>query len=95
MRGVPPPPSVIAMEQLEQTQVQADPQPLGKGEFFAQILHGIGIAAGMGLLWIMETVRNAYFRMLDRFNIKSRKRTNASAFPPGRSSRSTDSPSHP
>ena len=53
--------------------------PLGVAHY---ILHGIGVTLGMTLLWSMEAVRNSYFRMLDRMNIKARTRR-ASAFPPG------------
>jgi hypothetical protein len=49
----------------------------------AYVIHGIGVALGMGLLWSLETVRNSYFRMLDRRNVKAPVRP-ASAFPPGR-----------
>ena len=52
-------------------------------EYFIQILDGIGIAAGMALLWVMELARNGYFGTLDRLNVKPRKRRRASAFPPG------------
>ena len=52
-------------------------------EYFIQILDGIGIAAGMALLWVMELARNGYFRILDLSNLKPRKRRRASAFPPG------------
>ena len=74
------------MEHPEQPELQVEPQPFGRWEFFLQLLQGIGIAAGLALLWMMETVRNAYFRMLDRFNVKPRKRR-ASAFPPGKPAR--------
>jgi hypothetical protein len=48
-----------------------------------EILHGIGITLGMTLLWSLEAVRNRFFRVLDRMNLRSRPRR-ASAFPPGR-----------
>jgi len=35
------------------------------------------------LLWSLEAVRNAFFRVLDRLNIKARPNRRASAFPPG------------
>jgi hypothetical protein len=36
----------------------------------------------MALLWGLELIRNSYFRMLDRFNVRPRHKR-ASAFPPG------------
>ena len=47
-----------------------------------EILHGIGIALGLSVLWMMEAVRDRVFRLLDRANIRPRTRP-ASAFPPG------------
>jgi hypothetical protein len=72
------------MEQAQQSQTQAEPRPLGRGEFVVELLEGIAIAAGLLLLWVMEAVRNSYFRLLDRLNLKPRRRTRASAFPPGK-----------
>jgi hypothetical protein len=72
------------MEHAEQRQIQAEAQPLGRGEFVVELLEGIAIAAGMCLLWVMEVVRNSYFRLLDRWNLKPRRRNRASAFPPGK-----------
>jgi hypothetical protein len=54
------------------------------GEFLGQVLSGIGVAIGLSLLWLMEIVRDAYFRVLDRLNVKPRHHRRASAFPPGR-----------
>jgi hypothetical protein len=51
--------------------------------YLSEVVQGIGIALGLGILWGLEIVRNAYFRLLDRFNLKPRRRR-ASAFPPGR-----------
>ncbi len=59
------------------------PEPLRRLQFLGQILQGIAIALGLGLLWIMESVRDAFFDLLDRFNRKARG-SRASAFPPGR-----------
>ncbi len=49
---------------------------------FLYILHGIGVTLGLTLLWSLEAVRNSFFRLLDRWNLKARVRR-ASAFPPG------------
>jgi hypothetical protein len=59
-----------AIEQLKPTEV------------VVEILHGVGIALGLNLLWAMEVVRDRMFRLLDRFNAPPRTRP-ASAFPPG------------
>lgn len=72
------------MEHAGQPQIQAKAQPLGRGEFVVELLEGIAIAAGLCLLWVMEVVRDSYFHLLDRLNLKPRKLTRASAFPPGK-----------
>ena len=59
------------------------PEALGKIGFITSVLYGIGVSLGLALLWFMEIVRNAYFRALDRLNVKPRRRRSASAFPPG------------
>jgi hypothetical protein len=51
--------------------------------YVSEFFQGIGIMLGLGILWGLEIVRNAYFRLLDRLNLKPRRRR-ASAFPPGR-----------
>ena len=51
-------------------------------EVAAEIVHGIGIALGLSLFWIMEAVRDRVFRLLERINARPRTRP-ASAFPPG------------
>jgi hypothetical protein len=59
------------------------PEPMKRLQFLGQILQGMAIALGLGLLWIMESVRDVFFDLLDRFNRKARG-GKASAFPPGR-----------
>jgi len=59
------------------------PEPLRRLQFISELLQGISIATGLGVLWIMESVRDAFFNLLDRVNYKSYSRR-ASAFPPGR-----------
>ena len=51
-------------------------------EVAIEIVHGLGIAFGLSLLWMMEAVRDRVFRLLDRANVRPRTRP-ASAFPPG------------
>jgi hypothetical protein len=57
-------------------------RPLSTLGFLFYILHGIGVTLGLCLFWGLEVVRNNFFRLLDRMNIKARVRK-ASAFPPG------------
>ena len=49
----------------------------------AETVAGIGIMLGLLLLWVLEAVRNVFFRALDHMNVRPRPRR-ASAFPPGR-----------
>ena len=51
-------------------------------EVVTEILHGIGIALGLSLLWMLEVCRDGVFHLLDRANVRPRTRP-ASAFPPG------------
>jgi hypothetical protein len=73
-----------AAEPAEKPDIHVDPIHLTTGEFFSQMVRGIGIALGLGTLWAMESVRNAYFRLLDRLNVKPHRHRGASAFPPGK-----------
>jgi len=63
--------------------VPSEIEQLSRLSYLSELVQGIGITLGLGILWGLEIVRNAYFRMLDRLNLKSRRRR-ASAFPPGR-----------
>ncbi len=67
------------------------PETLSRGGVLVSVLYGIGVSLGLGLLWSMEVVRNIYFRVLDRLNIKPRRRR-ASAFPPGQPRKRPQSP---
>ena len=58
-------------------------EQLSRGGALLYVFHGIGVTLGMGILWMLEVVRNGYFASLDRMNVKARTRP-ASAFPPGR-----------
>jgi len=58
-------------------------EQLSRLSYLSELVQGIGITLGLGILWGLEMVRNAYFRVLDRLNLKPRRRR-ASAFPPGR-----------
>jgi hypothetical protein len=48
-----------------------------------QIIHGVGTALGLALLWTLEGVRDVFFHLFDRMNLRPRPKR-ASAFPPGR-----------
>ena len=66
----------------EQPPVRVRITPLSRGDFAKEIARGVGVSAGMALLWGLEIVRNATFQLLDRFKVPARKKR-ASAFPPG------------
>jgi len=57
---------------------------LSVAEYFQEMLLGVARTLGLGLLWGLEVVRDSYFRLLDRMNVRPRRHTRASAFPPGR-----------
>jgi hypothetical protein len=68
----------------ERPRINFEPEQPTVWQLLLQVLIGIGIASGLALLWAMEAIRNVYFRLLDRLNIRPRKNRRASAFPPGR-----------
>jgi hypothetical protein len=57
-------------------------QLTGRDHLF-QILCGVGIASGLALLWSLETVRNAFFHVLNFLHIPVWRYRRGSAFPPG------------
>ena len=74
---------LVAMETGdEKVQVQVRVTPLSRGELAKEVAGGVGRALGLTLFWGLEIVRDAYFRVLDRINVKPRHKR-ASAFPPG------------
>jgi hypothetical protein len=73
----------VAMETGEEkVQVQVQVRPLSGRELVTEVAGGVGRALGLSLLWGLEIVRDAYFRVLDRLNVRPRRKR-ASAFPPG------------
>jgi hypothetical protein len=74
--------SNVMMTDQMQISESPDLERLKPIEVAAEILHGLGIAFGLSLLWAMEIVRDCMFRLLDRVNAPPRTRP-ASAFPPG------------
>jgi len=72
------------MERTEETRpAPLEIEQLSTLSYFSELAQGVGLTLGIGILWGLEIIRNAYFRMLDRLNIKARRKR-ASAFPPGR-----------
>jgi hypothetical protein len=67
----------------EQSPVRVQIKPLRRVELATEIAGGIGRALGLTLLWGLEIVRDKFFRMLDRLNVRPHRKR-ASAFPPGR-----------
>lgn len=58
-------------------------EQLPRGDYFRQVMHGIGISSGLALLWVMETFRDLFFRLLDRLHIPAPKHRRGVPFPPG------------
>jgi hypothetical protein len=79
---------------MAEQEIDFTPDPMRRLKFVSELCQGIGIASGLGLLWIMETVRDGVFGLLDRVNLKPRPRR-ASAFPPGRPRRSATRQARP
>jgi len=70
-------------DQIQNAETPVVIEPLGWRGTLTEIIFGIAITVGMALLWILENVRNAFFRVLDRVGVRARPHR-ASAFPPGR-----------
>jgi hypothetical protein len=70
-------------EQIPNTDAPLEVEPLATRDRVVEVLTALGITVGLGLLWGLENVRDSFFRVLDRMNLKPRPRR-ASAFPPGR-----------
>ena len=66
----------------EKAQVQVRINPFSRGEMIMEVAGGVGRALGLTLFWGLEIIRDAYFRVLDRLNVRPRHKR-ASAFPPG------------
>jgi hypothetical protein len=72
------------MDQTEQqTPVRIEIEHLTASSYLHEVARGVGVSLGLGLLWVLELFRNAYFHALDRLNIKPRRKRRSSAFPPG------------
>jgi hypothetical protein len=72
----------------EKVQVNVQVAPLRGRALVLEVAGGVGRALGLTLLWGLEIVRDSYFRMLDRLNVRPRHKR-ASAFPPGQPKKRT------
>jgi len=71
------------MESVEnKARVEVQIQPLRGLRLVGEVAGGVGPALGLTLLWGLEIVRASYLRLLDRLNVRPRRKR-ASAFPPG------------
>jgi hypothetical protein len=68
--------------QLQISETALEVEKLTAPQIVREILHGVGIALGLSLLWLLEAVRDRVFHLGDRVNLRARIRP-ASAFPPG------------
>ena len=57
-------------------------EPLRGLPLVKEVAGAVGRALGLTLFWGLEIVRDSYFRLLDRLNVRPRRKR-ASAFPPG------------
>ena len=66
----------------EKARVEIRIEPLRGLPLVKEVAGAVGRALGLTLLWGLEIVRDWYFRLLDRLNVRPRPKR-ASAFPPG------------
>jgi len=66
----------------DKARVEVRIQPLRGARLVGEVAGGVGRALGLTLFWGLEIVRDSYFRLLDRLNVRPRRKR-ASAFPPG------------
>ncbi|MGH7781766.1 MAG: hypothetical protein ACREQR_18270 [Candidatus Binataceae bacterium] len=72
----------------EQPALKVD-EHLPPGNYLKEVARGVGVLLGLGLLWGLEIVRNAYFKILDWAGVKPRRNRRSSAFPPGQPKKHT------
>ncbi len=71
------------METSEQkAPIEVRIEPLRGLPLVKEVAGAVGRALGLTLFWGLEIVRDSYFRLLDRLNVRPRRKR-ASAFPPG------------
>jgi hypothetical protein len=68
---------------IKPTEEPLEIEQLSTKDMIRQIMHGVGTALGLALLWTLEGVRDVFFHLFDRMNLRPRPKR-ASAFPPGR-----------
>lgn len=74
---------MLMAEQVTSVEERFEVERLGGWRTLVEIINGIAITVGLALLWGLEGLRNTFFRLLDRMNMKPWARR-GSAFPPGR-----------
>ncbi|MGO9268388.1 MAG: hypothetical protein ACLQBA_26470 [Candidatus Binataceae bacterium] len=70
-------------EQVSDAEEKFPIDPLGWRGALHEVIKALAAAVGLSLLWGLENLRNAFFGLLDRMNLKPWARK-GSAFPPGR-----------
>jgi hypothetical protein len=73
----------VISDQVDTAEAPFAVQQLSWQQWAVELITALSITVGLTLLWVCETVRNAYFRLLDRLDFRPHIRR-ASAFPPGR-----------
>ena len=71
------------MPDVEKNAVRPEYDELRTPSLIREVFTGIGIASGLALLWAFEAMRDRYFRLLDRMNVRPWSHR-GSAFPAGR-----------
>ena len=66
----------------DKARIETPIQPLRGLPLLKEIAGAVGRALGLTLFWGLEIIRDWYFRLLDRLNVRPRRKR-ASAFPPG------------
>ena len=70
-------------DDIEKAGVRPEYDELRLPSLVKEVFTGIGISAGLALLWAFEAMRDRYFRLLDRMNVRPWSHR-GSAFPAGR-----------
>jgi hypothetical protein len=70
-------------DDVEKNEVRPGYDELRTPSLVKEVFTGIGIASGLALLWAFEAMRDRYFRLLDRMNVRPWSHR-GSAFPAGR-----------
>src|SRR5260370_26762484 len=57
-------------DDVEKKEVRPEYDKLRTPSLVQEVFTGIGIASGLALLWAFEAMRDRYFRLLDRMNVR-------------------------